>query len=301
MKKIFTKILNFVSRPIINYIGELLDKKISSQNKESDINQLNLLLQYKILYHHNSVSLLNFKDIGFQKYSQHEEDGILLFIFALIGTTNKKCVEMCAGDGLECNTTNLILSHRWIGALFDGNKANVERGIEFFKKHPDTMYWPPRFTHSWITKDNINQLIKDSGFEGNIDLFSLDIDGNDYWLLKELSVIKPRVIVLEINHLWGDREAVSVPYDDNFKAEFTEYGSDYAGASLPAFVKLCKEKGYRLVGTNAIATNAFFVRNDIEHAWLPEIDASKCFQHPRAQFGIKERYLKIKDKSWINV
>lgn len=94
---------------------------------------------------------------------------------------------------------------------------------------------------------------------------------------------------------------MTVPYRDTFVAEFTEYGSDYAGASLLAFVKLSKAKGYRLVGTNAIATNAFFVRSDIQCDWLPEIDIAGCFEHPRAQFGMKQRLPGVKDREWVNV
>ena len=84
-------------------------------------------------------------------------------------------------------------------------------------------------------------------------------------------------------------------------AEFTQYGSDYAGASLKAFVKLGKKKGYRLVGTNAIATNAFFIQNDIACDWLPEIDVSTCFDHPRAQFGMKHRLPGVINKEWMEI
>jgi hypothetical protein len=244
---------------------------------------------------------LTFKDVGFRVHSQYEEDGILLFIFSLIGTTNKKCIEICAGDGIECNTANLILNHRWIGLLCDGKEKNVIKAKEFYSKHPDTRYWPPTIAKEWITKDNVNKLIEGNGFTGEIDLLALDIDGVDYWLWKEITVISPRVVVLEFNSLWGPDVSVTVPYSDNFATEFTQYGSDYAGASLKAFVKLNREKGYRLVGTNAIATNAFFIRNDISCSWLPEIDTSDCFEHPRARFGMKQRLPGVKNKEWVEV
>lgn len=244
---------------------------------------------------------ISFDDAGFRVHSQHEEDGILLYIFALIGTTNKRCVELCAGTGIECNTANLILNHGWKGLLFDGNDRNVAKARDFFGNHPDTRHWPPVIRQEWITRDKINSLISDSGFSGEIDLFSLDIDGVDYWLWQAIDCISPRVVVLEVNHLWGPNEAVTVPYKDDFVAEFSQYGSDYAGASLAAFVKLGKEKGYRLVGTNRFVSNAFFVRNDIACDWLPEVDPTSCFGHPRAEFGMKERLPKIRDKEWVKV
>jgi hypothetical protein len=98
--------------------------------------------------------------------------------------------------------------------------------------------------------------------------------------------------------------ALSLSYKQmhqNGASPLTFYGSDYAGASLLAFVKLAKEKGCRLVGTNGIATNAFFIREDISHSWLPEIEPSICFNHPRTQWGMKYRLPSVKDKQWIEV
>ena len=262
--------------------------------------QLNLRSSYQTLFYSNSP-YSSFDSFGFRCYSQHEEDGLIWYIFSLIGTTNKKCVEVCAGDGIECNTANLTINHGWIGLLFDGNAQNIKIAQSFYYNHPNTQYWPPTLKQAWITKNNINSLIKNENFTDEIDLLSMDIDGIDYWLWQTLNVISPRLVVLEFNHLWGPYESVTVPYSDNFKAEFTAHGSDYAGASLAAFVKLGKKKGYRLIGTNRIATNAFFLRNDIVHDWLPEVNAETCFKHPRAIYGMQERFPLIKDKNWVKV
>jgi hypothetical protein len=202
---------------------------------------------------------------------------------------------------VTCNTANLIINHRWLGLLFDGKEANTKKAKRFYAKHPDTRYWPPAIVHEWITKDNVNGIIEKAGYTGEIDLLSLDIDGIDYWLWKEISVISPRAVVLEFNHLWGPEVSVTVPYSDDFVVEYSKYGSDYAGASLAAFVKLGKEKGYRLVGTNAIATNAFFVRDNIHCQWLPGVDPASCFDHPRARFGMTHRLSGVKDKGWEEV
>lgn len=264
------------------------------------VTQTSLSILYK-QHFHSGCSPLTFREVGFRVHSQFEEDGILLFIFSLIGATNRKCVEVCAGDGIECNTANLLINHRWTGLLCDGNAANIARARQFYSSNPDTRHWPPVIIKEWLTKHNVNSIIKDNGFGGEIDLFSLDIDGVDYWLWEAISCISPRVVVLEFNHLWGPESSVTVPYRDDFVAEFTQYGSDYAGASLSAFVRLNRRKGYRLVGVNAISTNAFFIRNDILCDWLPAIDVSTCFDHPRAQFGMRHRLPGVKDKEWMEV
>lgn len=266
-------------------------------NINDTVNQKNLEYQYSV--DNNEKKLFEY---GFSTYSQHEEDGMLLYIFSLIGTTDKKCVEMCVGTGIESNTANLIINHFWAGLLFDGNSKNIKIAQNFYSKHKNTMIYPPRVVHAWIDKENINSLIADNGYRGEIDLFSLDIDGIDYYLLENLNVITPRVIVLEINHLLGYERSCTVPYDKSFQAEFSSDGSDYAGASLMAFIKLAKKKGYRFVGTNRFATNAFFIRDDIKHQKLDEVkDVSLYFKHPRVVYGMTKRYKRIKDKAWIEV
>ena len=291
IRQIATQIADYLLGPLVRQSGGL---------GVSGVEQRALSIAYRQLFGSKGPAL-KFKDVDFRIYSQNEEDGILLYIFSLIGTTNKQCVEICAGDGIECNTANLLINHRWVGLLCDGNERNTAEAAKFYKKHPDTMYWPPTILTEWITKDNVNGIIDKGGFAGEVDLLSLDIDGNDYWVWKEISKISPRVVVLEFNHLWGPDVAVTVPYHENFVAEFTEFGSVYAGASLQAFVKLAEQKGYTLIGTNAIATNAFFLRDDIQCEWLPKVDPSVCFDHPRARFGMSTCLPLVKDREWVTV
>ena len=149
--------------------------------------------------------LPSFEDIEFRAFSQNGEDGILLLIFSIIGMTNRRCVEVCAGDGIECNTANLIVNHGWLGLLFDGNQRNIARGQKFYKIGKSTNTWPPSLIHAWITAENINHLIEKEGFNGEIDLFSLDMDGVDYWIWKALHVINPRVVVSGIQTHLGVR------------------------------------------------------------------------------------------------
>jgi len=298
IRKFLSRLREYLNAPVLQQLADL--QKTGRQHSNA-VGQKILATAYRQAYLQHCGTPPTFRDVGFRTHSQHEEDGILHYIFALIGTANQQCVELCAGDGIECNTANLILNHRWTGLLCDGNDGNVARARQFYTSHPDTRYWPPTIVHAWITRGNADDIIRCNGFSGEVDLLSLDMDGVDYWVWKDIGCISPRVVVLEFNHLWGPEESFSVPYSDDFVAEFGPHGSDYAGASLMAFVKLGREKGYRLVGTNGIATNAFFVRNDIYCDWLPEIDPASCFNHPRARFGISQRLPNVKNRTWVKV
>jgi hypothetical protein len=150
--------------------------------------QILLALQYRQLLQGENT-LPGFGDVEFRCYSQNGEDGILHYIFSLIGTTNKKSVEVCAGDGIECNSANLIINHGWVGLLFDGSENNVTIARQFYSKCQETYFYPPTLVHAWITAENINELISSHGFCGEIDLLSLDMDGVDYWIWKAIEVL----------------------------------------------------------------------------------------------------------------
>jgi hypothetical protein len=216
-------------------------------------------------------------EAGFRCFSQNDEDGLLLYIFTLIGTTNKRVIEMCAGEGIECNASNLIINHGWHGLLFDGNEQNIAAGIRFYAKCPDTCSRPPQLVHAWITAENVNDLIVTHKFDGDIDLLSLDLDGMDYWIWKALTCVRPRVVVLEFTPLWGPYKAVTLPYKPDFQMNWDRQPW-CCGASLSAFVKLGRERGYRLVGTNRFGFNAVFLRADTGVDLFPEVTSVECFQ-----------------------
>jgi hypothetical protein len=264
-------------------------------------------LQLKATYTNlikSGTALPLLSDVGFKTFSQTDEDGILLYIFAAIGTTNKKSVEICAGNGIECNTANLIINHGWHGLLVDGNATSVKQGENFYRNHPQTYVYPPKFVHSWITRDNVNRVIKDSGFEGEIDLLSIDMDGVDYWIWEAIGGIEPRVVVLEYQDIIGPERALTVPYSDSFNGyeHPTTLGMpNFCGASLPAFTKLATAKGYRLVGCNRYGYNAFFIRNPLGEKAIPEIPIKECFKHPKVLWGIRERFPTVKDYPWVEL
>lgn len=300
-KKLLTKLRGFLIEPILQQLEHTRRQKTPGVNKGT---QIVLSLKYKELKE-LKCSLPTFDEVGFRLYSQNDEDGILLYIFSLIGTTNKKCVEICAGDGIECNTANLIINHGWIGLLFDGDEKRIQRGKAFYSQCRDTYNYPPSLTHAWITAENVNSLIANQGFTGELDLLSIDLDGIDYWVWKAIECINPRVVVTEYNDILGPDKALTIPYRPDFRIEEYDVNKgihpSYCGASLPAFVKLAKEKGYRLVGCNRYGFNAFFVQDGIGEELLPEVSIHSCFNHPKTQFGIKQRFPSVANFDWVQV
>ena len=237
--------------------------------------QVLLKLRYQELAR-QGAALPRLSDVEFRHRSQNGEDGILLYVFSLIGVTNRRVVEICAGDGVECNAANLIINHGWRGLLIDGDPALVARGRSFYSTNRDTWSAPPIIKDAWITVDNINSVVGDAGFHGPIDLLSLDIDGNDYWIWNALTCIEPRVVVLEFNAGCGPDRSVTMSYRSDYRLDVTRQPYR-CGASLPAFVKLARMKGYRLVGVQSLGFNAFFVRDGLGVDLLPERSPRECY------------------------
>lgn len=210
-------------------------------------------------------------------------------------------MEICAGDGIECNTANLIVNHGWTALLVDGDQERVARGTTFYARRRETRVWRPTFVCTWVTAENVDSILTDNGVRGELDLLSLDMDGIDYWVWKAITAILPRVIVLEYQDIWGPDRAVTVPYDSQFLARFTPEGPDYAGASLLAFVRLAAEKGYRFVGCEPLGFNGFFVRSGVGEDVLPAVDPRACFEHPKVRAGMATRLPRVRDLEWIEV
>ncbi|MFI5460035.1 MAG: S41 family peptidase, partial [Isosphaerales bacterium] len=152
-----------------------------------------------------------------------------------------------------------------------------------------------------ITRENINDLIAEHGFEGPVDLLSIDIDGNDYWIWEAIEIIRPRVVIAEIQCIWGADRAVTVPYSPEFKTQFVDGFGVYCGASLPAFVKLAGRKGYRLAGVQRLGFNALFIQDGVGEDLLPEVDLGMCVNLPFVKWARNDLLKKVRDLPWVEV
>jgi len=294
------KIKKFVKNIIKGVFAAADLPDLRPEINNNQIGQRQLFFHYQYLKN-QKLALPRFSDTGFRVFSQADEDGLLLYIFSLIGFTNKFCLDIAFASPYGANTTNLICNWGFSGLLIDGKDMKTIQA--FFNNHKDTAiyqyacYYPPTCVSAWVTAENVNDLCIKNGIKGEIDLFSLDMDGNDYWIWKNLTVIKPRVVIAEALTFWGKKKSVTVPYRPQFNR--FDVHPDYMGASQAALVKLAKQKGYRLVGSNQLGYNLIFVRNDLGKNVLPKISLDQLpTELPDKQ---KERLNPIKKLKWIKV
>jgi hypothetical protein len=216
-------------------------------------------------------------DTGFRVFSEFDEDGIALFLLAVDGSPTRRFVDIGAGDCVfASNTANLALNLGFDGLFVDANEPFLERGRRFYAKHPDTTVRPPAIVNAFVTRENVNEVLTEAGFSGEIDLLSIDIDGNDYWIWQALECVKPRFVIAEAHPELGREEWV-MPYEAGFEARSAPPGQAM-GASPAAMTKLAASLGYRTVAANMYGFNIFFARHDVAEM-LPTIELDELFRH----------------------
>jgi len=279
-------------------------RRLSGFDQESLNQQLQklLLAQYRSDLRRGTKTYDDIAEAGFRCYSQFEEDGIILYVLSLIGMTTKKVVEVCCGDAEQCMATNLILNHGFTGYLFDGDKNNIRNATRFFSSKRDCLLTPPKLRAAWITKDNINDLLRSIGASGEVDLLSLDIDGNDYYVWEAMDEINPRLCVLETSNIVPGNLSLTVPYDPDFNCwDKTGPEQDFRSVSLLAMKRLSERKGYRLIGGHKHGFNVFFLRNDIGTDIFQEVTIEHVHNNQWTRIGQLERWPLAKDRNWVEV
>lgn len=198
----------------------------------------------------------NLWDAEVKVYSQWGEDGILDFLCDLTGLSKPICLELGVGDYRECNT-RFLAEYRGSPVTMVDARPDLVRSVRSLPAYWRTTLDPRQ---QWITPDNVSELVaRAHEIHGGLDLVSLDIDGNDYWVAEQLDLAGVTIVVVEYQPLFGNTRPVSVPRKDDFNRAAAHYSHLYYGASLPAFTALFKSKGFVLVGTNRAGNNAFFV------------------------------------------
>ncbi|MCK8495767.1 hypothetical protein M0L20_28130 [Spirosoma sp. RP8] len=198
------------------------------------------------------------KDAEFKLFSQFGDDGIIQYLISHVKPRVDTFVEFGVEDYEEANTRFLMMNNNWKGLIIDGSSHFIDH------IKTSSFYWrySLKAISSFITAENINQLLVNNGIAGQIGLLSIDIDGNDYWVWKAITEVESDIVVIEYNSLFGSDRSITVPYRPDFMRQEAHYSYLYFGASLPALCDLALEKGYAFVGCNQAGNNAYFVKKD---------------------------------------
>lgn len=204
-------------------------------------------------------------------FSQNGEDGILQAIFRIVGAGGRRFLEFGIQEGREGNAVLLADVFGWSGTFIEGDEAPYAALRAKYAHSPRVAT-----VRAMVGADNINRLV---GSEP-LDLLSIDVDGDDFWIWNALES-SPRVVVVEYNASLGLDPVVQPPDLGRGWDETAAFG-----ASLPALERLGRKKRYRLVHCDLAGVNAFFVRDDIAGS-MRALTAEQAFRAPN--YGLEGR------------
>lgn len=246
---------------ILSTIKKRLQSQLASANVPIyNMAERQLIIQALAQSQHNRnlERLSGLSAVEFCAFSQWGEDGIIEWLVEQLPNIPRSFVEFGVENYRESNTRLLLQLRNWRGLVMDGSAAHIAD----IRSQDISWRYELSAKCAFIDRDNINSLLSDAGFSGEIGLLSVDIDGNDYWVWQAIEVAKPVIVVCEYNAVLGDVHALTVPYQAEFQRTRSHHSNLYFGASLRAMISLGQEKGYTFVGTTSTGCNAFFVRND---------------------------------------
>lgn len=234
---------------MINYLKYRIKNFLNFNKKQ--LGEIQLLLKKK-----NYSKITNIRDAEVKIFSQFGEDGIIDFLLYKLNLTNHIAfLEIGTGDYEEANTRFLCETRNCRGLLIDKIKdLKFVQKRDFFWKND--LY----FCQKTITPSNISSVINSYGFKNDCNLLSIDIDGNDFWVLKNIELSHVDIVVAEYNPLFGSNLSLTVPQDDNF--DRNRFKKIFYGASLTAIIELMESKGFMFVGANSACNNAFFINKN---------------------------------------
>jgi len=209
---------------------------------------------------YNQIS--NIREAELKIFSQFGEDGIIDYLLYKLKLNSKiKFIEIGTGDYEEANTRFLCESRICSGLLIDKIKdLKYVKKRDFFWKND--LY----FCQKTITPSNISSVINSYGFKNDCNLLSIDIDGNDFWVLKNIELSLVDIVVAEYNPLFGSNLSLTVPQNENF--DRNKFKKIFYGASLTAIIELMESKGFMFVGANSACNNAFFINKNKKEFFL---------------------------------
>ena len=192
-------------------------------------------------------------------FSQNGEDGIIDYLINRLNIDKKNFVEIGVGNYRESNTRFIYNSYHPKGLIvdcIDDMEKKVKQHVNFWKGDL-------RVINKKIDTENILDVLN-KGCNYEIDLFSIDIDSIDYWIIDKLKNNISKIFVAEYNPVFGSKLEVSVPNISGFERGKYHYSHLCYGMSLRALVNLMDSKGYYFIGSNIQRINAFFISKEFK-------------------------------------
>lgn len=255
-----------------------------------------------------AVANINLRDIDssnpitweFSGFSQNGEDGIIDYLMTQLKRKNRYFIEIGAANGIANNTAWLAHAKKYAGLMIDGDELSIEIakrnnpiGIEAYSM--------------FVDKDNVDK-IKKLAIYNNPDVFSLDIDGNDYYIAKAIiaSGFRPKIFVVEYNSAFGPENSKTIMYASDFNIAKAHQSQLYYGVSVTGWKNFFESHGYKFVTVDSNGVNAIFIDMDeFEISFVNQIKGlsfvENFYQMRKFKCSWREQFELIKDMEYFEI
>ena len=249
------------------------------------------------------IDLTNPTTWEFSGFSQNGEDGILDVLRQQLVSCNRYFIEIGSADGIENNSAWLVMAQKYNGIMIEGNSLLVERA----NRTVASGSIGAECRNMFVTRENVHGL-KAMAFHHDPDIFSLDIDGNDYYIAQAIldCGFRPKIIVVEYNSVFGHDRSITVEYRADFVFTKVHPTHLYYGVSISAWRIFFKRYGYRFVTVDQNGVNAFFVDPAcFDSTFLSGIKgiefAENQYQYKKFRVPSEEQFTRIADQKFVTV
>ena len=239
----------------------------------------------------------------FSGFSQNGEDGILDVLRKKLLNSNRYFIEIGAADGIENNTGWLLVAEKYNGMLIEGSAQLVERA-----RRTVVGYSIGAECHNmFVTKENVTD-IKAIAAHHDPDVFSLDIDGNDYYIAQAIlnGGFRPKIFVVEYNSVFGAERSMTIEYQPAFVFSKAHPTHLYYGVSISGWRKFFESYGYRFITVDRNGVNGFFVDPKFfDKSFLDEVRgltfAENQSQYKKFRKLSEDQFSLIADQKFITI
>jgi hypothetical protein len=239
----------------------------------------------------------------FSGFSQNGEDGILDVLCKQLDVSNRYFIEIGSSDGMENNTAWLLVAEKFSGIMIEGDSSLAKRASRMVVGHSVG----GECHNMFVTRENMKEL-KSLSFYHDPDVFSLDIDGNDYYIAQAIldGGFRPKIFVVEYNSVYGPDRSVTVEYRDDFVFTSAHPTQLYYGVSISGWRKFFEQHGYRFVTVDRNGVNAFFVDSSFfSQDFLDGIRslefAENRYQYRKHRIPSEEQFTLISDQNFVEI
>lgn len=239
----------------------------------------------------------------FSGFSQNGEDGILDVLRKQLISSNRYFIEIGVSDGIENNSAWLVVAEKYGGIMIEGDPKLAARAKRMVAGHSIG----GECHNMFVTRENVQEL-KSLAFHSDPDVFSLDIDGNDYYIAQAIldGGFRPKIFVVEYNSVYGPDRSVTVEYRDDFVFTSAHPTQLYYGVSISGWRKFFESRGYHFVTVDRNGVNAFFVDPTFfDTAFLKDVKplefAENRFQYRKFRMLSEKQFALIANQKFVPI